>query len=170
MSTVLRLAKRFPQLILNSSTSLDHLKEEFTDFLLSQVDVEAPTTYKACEPDFTDHHHAEYVVRPCATSFWWKVGHMKSLDGEPCFSTLFKPFSGLLSIPCANADANAVLTKIHTDQLDHTTIVSLMYLKFNCDECCFDVKLYEELLSKCKRGTLHLPQIKLSLYILFMII
>ena len=118
MSTVLKLVKWFPQLSFNTSTSLNHLKEEFTDFLLSQVDVESPATYKAYEPDFTDHHHAYYVERPCAASFWWKVGHMKSLDGEPCFSTLFKLFSGLLSIPCANADAEGgflVLTKIHTD-------------------------------------------------------
>ena len=68
--TVPRLAKRFPQLSLNTSTSLDHLKEEFTDFLLSPGDVESPATYKTCEPDFTDHHHADYVERPRAESFW----------------------------------------------------------------------------------------------------
>ena len=67
--------------------------------------------------------------------------------------------AGLLAIPCSNADAErgfSVLRKIHTDQranLDHSTIVSLMSLKFNCDSCCYDAKLPEELLTKSKKAT-----------------
>ena len=69
--------------------------------------------------------------------------------------------SGLLSIPCSNADSERVfflmLRKIHTDQratLDHSTIVSLMGRKYNCDECCTEVELDHQLLAKCKKATL----------------
>ena len=52
-STVLKLAKNFPQLQPADSKSLDSLKLEFTDFLLSPEDL-APliSTYKAWEPSF----------------------------------------------------------------------------------------------------------------------
>ena len=119
VSTVVSLAKRFPQLDLNTSESLDLLKEEFTDFLLSQDDIEQPSTYQAWEPNFSEYRHADKIEKARAGSFCWKVGQMKSLDGEPRFPTLFKLMAGLLSIPCSNADAErgfSVLRKIHTDQ------------------------------------------------------
>jgi hypothetical protein len=82
---------------------------------------------------------------------------MRTLDGELRFPKFFKLMAGLLSIPCSNADSErgfSILRKIHTDQrsnLDQSTIVSVMSLKFNCDNCCFDVKLTEELLVKLKK-------------------
>ena len=52
--------------------------------------------------------------------------------------------------------------KVHTDQrasLNHSIIVSLMSLKFNCDSYCFDLELPEELLSKSKKANqLHVSQ------------
>ena len=59
------------------------------------------------------------IEKPCAGSFWWKVGQMKSLDGEPRFLTLYKLMAGLLPTLCSNAGAErgfSVLRKIHTDQ------------------------------------------------------
>ena len=66
---------------------------------------------------------------------------------------------GLLCIPCSNAYSErgfSVLRKIHTDQrsnLEQSTIVALMSLKFNCDTSCFDTKFTEDLLTKCKKAT-----------------
>jgi hypothetical protein len=128
VSTVLRLAKRFPQLGLTSSESLEHLKEEFTDFLLSPNDLEPASTYKAWDPSFNAYRDAESVQKPCAGSFWWKVSQMKTANEEPRFPALCKLMFSLLSIPSSNADAErgfSILRKIHTDQrsnLDHSTI------------------------------------------------
>ena len=65
--------------------------------------------------------------------------------------------SGLLSIPVSNADSErAILRKIHTDQrsnLNQSSIIALMTLKFNYDYCCHDIQFSQELLSKCKKAT-----------------
>ena len=64
---------------------------------------------------------------------------MTIFDGKKRFGLLSKLMSGLLSFPCSNADSErgfSMLRKIHTDQracLEQTTMVSLMSLKFNCD-------------------------------------
>ena len=66
---------------------------------------------------------------------------------------------GLLTIPCSNADAErgfSILMKMHTDQrsnLEQSAIISLMMMKFNCDSCCYDVTLNEDLLIKSKKAT-----------------
>ena len=60
---------------------------------------------------------------------------------------------GPLSIPCSNADSErafSMLRKIHTDHrsnLEQSTIVSLMSMKFNCDDCCHDSNFSSELLT-----------------------
>ena len=67
--------------------------------------------------------------------------------------------SGLMSIPVSNADSErgfSILRKIHTDQrsnLDQSTIVALMTIKFNIDNCCLDIELPPELLRECKKAT-----------------
>ncbi len=67
--------------------------------------------------------------------------------------------AGLLAIPSSNADSErvfSILRKIHTDQrsnLDQSTVVALMSLKFNCDDCCHEVKFEPELLKTCKKAT-----------------
>ena len=160
VSTVLRLAKKFPQIGLSTPECLNHLKEEFSDFLLSPSEMEPLiTTYSAWEPSFDPYRAAETIEKPRAGTIWWKVCQMKSLDGEPRFPCLFKLMAGLLSIPSSNADSErgfSMLRKIHTDQrsrLDHSTVVSLMSLKFNCDSCCYDSHFPQDLLSKCKKAT-----------------
>ncbi len=62
--------------------------------------------------------------------------------------------AGLLAIPpSSNADSErgfSILRKIHTDQrsnLDQSTVVALMSLKFNCDDCCHEVQFEPELLT-----------------------
>ncbi len=49
-----------------------------------------------------------------------------------------------------------MLRKVHTDQrpsLKQSTIISLMTIKFNSEECCHDSILSKELLTKCKKAT-----------------
>ncbi len=78
---------------------------------------------------------------------------MKTLLGEYRFPKLAKLMAGLLSIPCSNADSErgfSILRKIHTDQrsnLDLSTLISLMSIKYNCDDCCHEAKLDDQLLS-----------------------
>ena len=38
--------------------------------------------------------------------------------------------------------------------MGHSTIVSLMGLKYNCDECYTEAELDHELLPKCKKATI----------------
>lgn len=150
-ATALKLARRFPQMGLSEPETLDRIEEEFNDFLLSPNDIPKPDTY----------HVSKTSEKPCAGSFWCKVGKIKTLEGELRFGTLCRLMAGLLTIPCSNADAErgfSILRKVHTDQrpsLNHSTIVSLMSVKFNSDPhtCCFDAKLSEELTSQCKKAT-----------------
>lgn len=148
VDTILNLAKRFPQLGLADSESLDHLQEEFMDFTLSPHDLPSPSMYTA----------ADKTKKPRAGKFWLDVSNTKT-HGESRFGTLYQLMSGLLPIPCSNADSElgfSILRKIHTDRrssLDQSTIVALMSMKFNCDDCCFDVKFNEALLTKCKKAT-----------------
>ena len=92
--------------------------EEFTDFTLSPADLPTPHSYNAIGGQ----------KKACAGSFWWEVGKIKTLSGEPRFSKLHQLMAGLLTIPCSNADAERgflVLRKVHTDQrasLSHSTI------------------------------------------------
>ena len=67
---------------------------------------------------------------------------------------------GLLVIPCSNADSErgfSILRKIHRDQrasLDQSTIIALMSMKLNCDNCCHDILMDSNLLNKqCKKAT-----------------
>lgn len=148
-STVASLAKRFPQIELSDSASLDRLKEEFEDFKLSPGDLPSIVKYKA----------ADGVMRSKAGLFWSEVKKITTFDEQPRFHLLHQLMAGLLSIPVSNADSErgfSMLRKIHTDQranLDQSTIVALMGMKFNCDDCCCDIKLSSELLSASKKAT-----------------
>ena len=95
VSTVVGLAKHFPQIGLSASSSLDEIQEEFNDFLLSPNDLPEPDTY-----NFT-----KTIEKPCPGPFRWKVNKIKTLSGELRFGTLCKLMFGLLAIPCSNADA-----------------------------------------------------------------
>ena len=148
-STIESLAKRFPQLSLSDSESLDSLREEFMDFKLSPADHPPVSTYKSATGE-----------KPRAGAFWCEVGKIKTLDSELRFPSLARLMAGLLSIPASNADSErgfSILRKIHTDQrpsLKQSTIISLMAIKFNSEECCHDTTFSDDLLTKCKKATL----------------
>ena len=67
--------------------------------------------------------------------------------------------AGLLAITSSNVDSErgfSILRKIHTDQrsnLDQSTVVALMSLKYNSDDCCHEVQFEQELLKTCKKAT-----------------
>ena len=149
VSKIVGLAKRFPQIGLTDSVEIDKLSEEFLDFTISPSDLPSIVKYKS----------ADGTMRPRAGLFWSEVGKMTTLDGQPRFNHLHKLMAGLLSIPVSNADSErgfSMLRKIHTDQrsnLQQSTIVALMAMKFNCDDCCHEIKLPKELLSKSKKAT-----------------
>ena len=49
-----------------------------------------------------------------------------------------------------------MLRKIHTDQrafLKQSTIIYLMTIKYNSEQCCYDTSFSNELLKKCKKAT-----------------
>ena len=73
VSTVLDLAKRFPQLDLANTESLDQLREEFIDFSLSPGDLPPSEEYLA----------ADGTMKPRAGPFWWEIGKMRTFDGQP---------------------------------------------------------------------------------------
>ena len=148
-NTITSLAKCFPPIGLNDAVSLQNLKEQFQDFKLSPNDLPMLAKYKA----------ADIVMRPKAGLFWLEVGKMTTFEVHPRFNLLHKLMSGLMSIPVSNADSErgfSILRKIHTDQrsnLDQSTIVALITIKFNIDNCCLDIELPPELLRECKKAT-----------------
>ena len=148
-STVESLAKRFPQLGLDDSASINALRDEFMDFKLSPAEHPAVDTYKSATDD----------DKPRPGQFWNEVGRMKTFDGELRFPSLVKLMVGLLLIPSSNADSErrfSMLRKIHTDQrptLKQSTIISLMSIKFKAEECCHDSVFNKDLLTKCRKAT-----------------
>ena len=72
MDKIATLAKRFPQIGLSDSSSVDCLREEFQDLKLSPEDLPAVVKYKA----------ADGVMRPKTGLFWCEVGKMVTLDGK----------------------------------------------------------------------------------------
>ena len=102
---------------------------------------------------------ADGINRPCVGRYWWDVSKLITLDGQPRFPWLCKLMKGLMSIPASNADAErgfSMLRKIHTDQrsnLSQSTIIALMSIKLNCEDCCIDAELPDDLLKDCKKAT-----------------
>ncbi len=147
-TTIQTLAKRFPQLELAGSASIDALRSEFMDFKLSPTEHPTVEMYKSATGD----------DKPRQGRFWYEVGQMKLFDGEPRLPLLVRLMSGLMSIPATNADSErgfSMLRKVHTDQrptLKQSTIISIMTIKFNSEECCHDSIFSEELLTKCKKA------------------
>ena len=118
--TIKSLAKRFPQLDLAGSESIDGLRDEFMEFTLSPLDHPVVETYNSATGD----------QKPKAGMFLFKVGRIMTLDGQQRFPLFARLMADLLSIPCSNADSErgfSILRKIHTDQhptLKHSTINS----------------------------------------------
>ena len=94
-STVEGLAKRFPQLGLGDSQSIDALRNEFMDFQLFTAELPTADTYKSATGD----------DKPRPGQFWNEVSKMKTFDGELRFPFLVKPMTGLMTIPSSNADS-----------------------------------------------------------------
>ena len=145
---LISLAKRFPQLKLDAPKDIDALKEEFKDFCLSSFELPEIKMYDC-----------EGVQWPRCGPFWFSLSKMKTMLYEPRFPTFTKLMFGLLCIPASNVEAEcgfSMLRKIHTDNrssLAQSTIISLMAVKMNSEECCLDVKLSSELLKYCKQAT-----------------
>ena len=120
LDAVIGLAKCFPQLQLSDVSCLDKLREECLDYILSPADL----------PTLAEYTGADKVKRPHVGKYWWEVGQILTLDGEPRFPSLTKLMMGLLAIPASNADSErgfSILRKIHTDQrsnLSQSTIYS----------------------------------------------
>ena len=99
------------------------------------------------------------MEKPCPGLFCWEVGKIKTLLGELWFANLAELMAGLLAIPSSNADSERgflILRIIHMVQrsnLDESSVVTLMSLKFNCDDCCHEVQFEQELLKTCKKAT-----------------
>ncbi len=149
ISIALKLAERFPQLEISDTFSLDKLREECLDYTLSSADLPTPDMYTA----------ADGIERPQIGRYWRKVSQLLTLDRQPRFPLLYKLMIGLMTIPASNADAErgfSMLRKIHTDQrsnLSQSTITALMSIKLNCEDCCIDTELPNDLLLDCKKAT-----------------
>lgn len=74
-STIESLAKRFPQLDLADSESINALRDQFMDFKLSPAEHPAISVYRSATGD----------EKPRAGKFWNEVGKLKTFDGEPRF-------------------------------------------------------------------------------------
>ena len=109
IDSVVGLAKRFLQLELSDASSLDKVRKECHDYILSPSDL----------PTVEEHNGANQVKRHHVGRYWWEVGIILTLAGERRFPSLTKLMVGLLSIPASNADSErgfSILRKIHTDQ------------------------------------------------------
>ena len=83
VSTILRLAKKFPQLKLDTSECLKHLKEEFSDFLSQSEIQHLITTCSAWDPSFNP-----LELQGKYRSYWHRIAQVRSLDGELRFPLL----------------------------------------------------------------------------------
>ena len=92
ISAVIDLSKRFQQIGLTDSSSLDKLWEEFMDFKLSPADLPCIDKYKS----------ADKIERSKAGNFWWEVGKLKTLDWKARFPLLVRLMTSLLTIPVSN--------------------------------------------------------------------
>ena len=72
VDTIVKLAKRFPQIGLSESETLEHVREEFMDFCLSAMDIPSPAEYAA----------ADGTLKPREASFWFEVGKLRTFDGH----------------------------------------------------------------------------------------
>ena len=119
------------------------------DFKLSPAELPTPDTYKSATGD----------DKPKPGRYWKEVSRMRTFDGEMRFPLLVKLITRLMSIPSSNADSEqgfSILRKIHTDQrptLKQSTLISLMSIKFNSEECCHDSIFSELVLTDCKKAT-----------------
>ena len=131
-NAVVHLAKKLPQLNL-SGPLLGVLKTEAIDFQMAE---------EADLPQETD-----------VDTFWGAMHKLKQIGSStPMYSHLLTLIRALLSLPASNADSKrffSMVRKIDSDErshLEHSTVASLLCLKLNVDEKCYDYNPPEELL------------------------
>ena len=93
IDSVIGLAKRFPQLELSDAPSLDKLREECLDYILSPSDL----------PTVEEYTGADKVKSHRVGRYRWEVGIIFTLAVECRFPSLTKLMMGLLSISASNA-------------------------------------------------------------------
>ena len=135
--------------LLQMTHNIDSLRIEFMDFKLSPAELPTPGTYKSATGD----------DKPRPGRYWKEVSRMRTFDGEKRFWLLVKLITGLMSIPSSNADSErgfSILRKIHTDQrpvLKQSTLISLMSIKFNSEECWHESIFSELVPTDSKKAT-----------------
>ena len=132
-AAVVRLAKHFPQLGLSQAEKLEELKTEAIDFYLADP---------ADLPEYTD-----------LDKFWAALHDVKQIGSTvPLYTNLLVLVRALLAIPASNADSErcfSMVRKIDSEErshLDRGTVASLLALKLNIDQDCFDYTPPPELL------------------------
>ena len=131
-NAVIRLTKLFPQLQLEGE-KLDQLKTEAYD--LQMADPE----------DLPDTNDVD--------DFWAKLHLIKSPGStESTYATLLVLVRALLALPASNADSErcfSMVRKIDSEDRSHlerSTVASLLTLKIDVDESCFNYEPPEEML------------------------
>ena len=123
-AAVVHLAKHFPQLGLSQTEKLEELKTEAIDF------------YMADPADLPEHTDVKF----------WAALHSVTQMGStiPLYANLLVLVRALLAIPAINADSKrcfSMMRKIDTEDRSHlecSTVASLLALKLNIDQDCFD--------------------------------
>lgn len=131
-NAVVRLAKRLPQLNL-SGPLLEVLKTEAIDFQMAE------------EEDLPQETSVD--------TFWADMHQVKQIGSStPLYSHLLTLVRALLSLPASNADSErcfSMVRKVDSEErghLERSTVASLLSLKLNIDENCYDYNPPEELL------------------------
>lgn len=130
-NAVVRLAKLFPQLQLGEK--LDQLKTEAFDFQMAGAE------------DLPDTNDVD--------DFWAKLHQIKGPgSSELTYSTLLVLVRALLALPASNADSErcfSMVRKIDSEDRSHlhrSTVASLLTLKINVDDECFNFQPHEDML------------------------
>ena len=131
-NAVVRLAKELPQLQLTGK--LNELKTEAIDYQMADAS------------DLPDETNVDL--------FWAAMHNVTEVGGAaPTYSHLLTLVRALLALPASNADSERCLSmvrKIDTEertQLQRSTVGSLLTLKLNVDEECYEYEPPMELLS-----------------------
>ena len=132
-AAVVRLAKCFPQLGLSQTEKLEELKTEAIDF------------YMADSADLPEHTDVD--------KFWATLHNVTQIGSTiPLYANLLVLVRALLAIPASNADSErcfSMVRKIDSEDRSHlerSTVASLLALKLNIDQDCFDYTPPPELL------------------------
>ena len=132
-AAVLRLAIQFPQLGFSTTDKLEELKTEAIVFQMADA---------ADLPEDTN-----------IDTFWGDLHNIKQIGSTtPLYANLLVLVRALLALPASNADSErsfSMVRKIDSEDRSHlerSTIASLLTLKLNLDENCYNFEPTEDLL------------------------